>query len=330
MATPTNEPYHSAWVSETGLSDEAPDEVPAMRSKDGIGRRLQRRRGATLVVGSDGLIGKALMARLQEEGGFVAGTTQRADALDGSHLLLDLSHDVEGWRCPLEVDTAIICAGVAKVDVCLRDPKASFAVNVWGIVTLARSLASQGAFVVFLSSNLVYDGSIPFRGPNDPVCPTTEYGRQKAEAEKRLLELGDSVSVVRLTKVLGPNPPMFVSWINDLNNGSTIRPFSDMSLSPVPLPLVAEVLLQVGERRMAGIVQVSGERDITYYEAATYIARRTGARPGQVMPIESRESGRLFEAVPSFTTLDATRLRDELGLEPPNPWEVIDFSLGLR
>jgi hypothetical protein len=53
-------------------------------------------------------------------------------------------------------------------------------------------------------TNLVFDGSVPCRNAHDAACPVTEYGRQKAEAEKQLLALGNMAAVVRVHEGHGP------------------------------------------------------------------------------------------------------------------------------
>jgi dTDP-4-dehydrorhamnose reductase len=198
-------------------------------------------------------------------------------------------------------------------------------VNVQNTVALAKTLAAQGTFVVFPSTNLVYDGTVPFRKADDLVCPRTEYGRQKAEAETQLLSLGDSVAIVRFTKIIGPEMPLFRGWMRALRNGEAIHPFSDMVLAPVPLAFAVEVLRRVGSMRLPGILQVSGEKDITYEQVARYIAQRLGVDSDRVQPLSWRETGLHPEAVPKHTTLDTTRLRVECGMEPPDVWSAVEM-----
>ncbi len=51
---------------------------------------------------------------------------------------------------------------------------------------LIKRLVAVGIFVVFISSNAVFDGTIPFVRADQPVNPKTAYGRQKAAAEEAL------------------------------------------------------------------------------------------------------------------------------------------------
>lgn len=277
-----------------------------------------------LVIGADGLIGRGLIDYLKSCGESVLGTTRRPDTVSCSRLYLDLAADVAQWRPPCPISVAYLCGAVSTLRACLEKPVQSTVVNVQHTVALAKTLIENKAFVVFPSSNLVFDGSAPFQKADAPTCPETEYGRQKVEAEKGLLSFENSVAVVRLTKVLSSEMSLFADWTRKLCNNETITPFSDMLISPVPLHFVVNILYCVGKRRRAGIVQVSGEKDITYGEMARRIAWNMGADPALVRPIKLCESGLNLEAAPLHTTLDTSRLHNEFGIVLPGVWAAID------
>ncbi len=170
----------------------------------------------------------------------------------------------------------------------------------------------------------MYDGSVPFRRADDAPCPLTEYGRQKAEVEKRLLSFHDNVAVVRLTKIMETDIPLFKSWIQALNEGEVIHPFSDVVISPFPLSFAVDVMQRAAELRLSGIIQVSGKEDITYAEIASRMAQRMEIDPALVQPLTSGESGLVFEAVLTHSTLDTSRLVSEIGIIPPDIFSTID------
>lgn len=284
---------------------------------------------ASLVVGADGLIGRALVDHLAHVGEERIGTTRRPDTISDGRIFLDLSEEISEWRPPRQVSVVYLCAAVTALKRCRMDPAASGIVNIYNTVALAKLLIARKTFVVAPSTNLVFDGSVPFRKADDPLCPTTEYGRQKAEAHRQLLDLGVRISIVRLSKVIGPNMPLITGWIQALKNNEAIHPVSNMVIAPVALSFAVQVLHRVAERRMCGIIQVSPEEDVTYEQIARHIARRIGADSELVQAIRWEEAGLDLEAVPSHTTLDTTRLRTELGIEPYDVWSVIDSVFGL-
>lgn len=288
-----------------------------------------KRKDIWLVVGADGLIGHALTNHLMCAGKSVIETTRRIDTISERRVLLDLGGNISNWQPSEQISVAYLCAAESSLERCWINPLHSRRVNVQSTAAMTKMLVENGTFVIFPSTNLVFDGSIPFRKADDPVCPVTEYGRQKAEAERRILALGDMISIVRLTKVLVPNMPLLKGWIQALQNGEIIHPFSDMVMAPVSLPFIVNTLQRIAEERLPGIVQISSEKDVTYEQIARHIAQRIGAYPDLIQPVSSKEAGVHLEAMSSYSTLDMTRLCKELGIEPPEVWATIDSVFGI-
>jgi len=273
-------------------------------------------RDSVLVVGSDGSIGRSLVTAFQASGKNVLQTTRNRNLVSVQKVFLDLSEDLRQWPLPtVPVKVAFICAAVTSQEKCRSEPEYSRRVNVEGTISLARRLVDSGCFVIFLSTNVVFDGKKPFAKGNDPVNPQSAYGRQKSEAEAKLLKMGDMLSIVRFSKVLSPDMPLFQGWIRDLKAGKEICPFSDMLFSPVPLAFAVEVLLKVAELQIPGIMQVSAAQEISYADMAVHIARKLGLDEKLIRPVSYLES--LIERAPLHTTLDVSRLRSELGMIPP-------------
>ena len=256
----------------------------------------------TLIVGADSFIGGALMANFQRMGVPVVGTTRRREAMDKSLLYLDLLEDMSRWDCPYPIGVAIICAGITILNECKNDPEGSRRVNVEGISTLTRNLSAKGVFIVYLSTNAVFDGSKPNRLP-DEVSPATEYGRQKIKAERQILQLGDSIAIVRLTKVMGPQMPIFSAWSEDLRNDKIISPFSDLTMTAVPLPYVISTLKLIADTKSCGIFQISSDRDISYAEAAYLGARALNVNKNLIQPISISQSDMKLEHHFQYTIL---------------------------
>lgn len=287
-------------------------------------------RSLILVVGGDSTIGRALVAQLERAGKAVIATSRRRENTRESRVFLDLAGDIDEWQLPARVSAAIICAGVTKIEDCRRDPASTAHINVDSVVKLVKRLAAAGAFTIYLSTNQVFDGSVPRRPPSDMLSPETEYGKQKAEVERQIGRFApEATSVVRLTKVLGPQSPLLQSWVNALRNAEVIHPFRDMVMSPVSLCFVVTVLERLCERRLPGIFQVSADVEVTYAQVAYYLAEKIGASRDLIQPADSTAAGIPRAAAPPHTSLDVERLRTELGLEPPSVWTTIDNAVSL-
>ena len=97
-----------------------------------------------LVVGSDSLIGHALLQRLIDAGENAGGTTRRRGQTDPRSLYLDLLDGPEKWEPPPSAKIAIICAGVTRLQACENNPIMSARVNVEGIAALVKNLVNRG------------------------------------------------------------------------------------------------------------------------------------------------------------------------------------------
>lgn len=273
-----------------------------------------------LVVGAEGQIGRALCHRLQADGQPVIGTSRREGTTASR---LDFQEPSASWCLPERVAVCYLCAAVTSVERCQNDPDGTRLVNVHRTLELALRLHEQGTHVVFLSTNQVFDGAEAFRSEVSPPSPRTEYGRQKAAVEQSLLELGNA-TVVRFTKVVGPQMPLIREWVESLVRREPITAFDDMVMSPVPLGFTVEVLARVGQSRAPGVFHVSGDVDVTYAAVARRVADRLGA-PRDLVRVASFAARNLLpEMAPAHTTLDGRRVRRELGLQPPAVESTLD------
>lgn len=250
------------------------------------------------MVGADGHLGSAVAERLRRRGCDVIATSRRPGARD----FLDLE-SAGDWRPP-RVEGAWLLAGATGLAQCKLAPEATRAVNVRATLCIADRLHRSGAFVVFPSTNVVFDGTRPFVDAGAGVGPTTEYGRQKAEVEREILAAGGGI--LRLTKVLHHRVPLIERWRQQLLRGAAVRAFRDMVMAPVPLSAAVEALLWVGLERRAGIHQLSASDDIPYVEAARFLARRWSGADAPIEECSWRDEPGVVEPPPRHTTLAVT------------------------
>jgi len=276
--------------------------------------------GGVLVIGADGTIGSAVVARLEAAGVRVVRTSRRGTA---GTLPLDLAAVPDAWIPPAGIASAVFCAAVTSTDACRDRPEQCRRVNVDATLDLGRRLAAAGARTVFLSTNMVFDGSMPCVPATAPRCPRTAYGRMKAEAEEGLLTLGGT-TIVRLTKVVGRTLPVIERWRQALSRSEPIHPLADLVMAPVALDFAAAVIAAAAREPLGPILQVSALADVTYAAVACRLAARWGYPADLVRPQTVSASELTLEHVPLHTTLDGSAVRDRLGLQPPDPWAAID------
>jgi len=278
----------------------------------------------SLIIGADGVLGQAIVARERELGHSVIETRRRGNA---GPACLDIASMSETWPIPPQVTVAYVCAAITSQRECAINTPRAYATNVTGTYTIARRLVEAGVFVVFPSTNMVFDGSRPFVSPLAATCPRTTYGRMKAEAERSLLAIGGRVGVVRLSKVVYGNLPVFAQWQVAFESGCDVLPFEDLLFSPLPIVDAANVLIAVARSRAEGIVQASAAEDISYADACRIVAERLGVAPSRVRPISWREKGGFLEHAPAHTTLDSTRASEISGFTPPKARAAIESAM---
>lgn len=258
--------------------------------------------GHLLIIGGGGRLGRTLAAAARDAGVRVTATTRHPHEAGPGAPLLDLAGDAGGFRPPAGVDAAVLCAAVTDLRRCAADPALARRVNHDGALAVAAACRDAGIFTVFPSTNLVFDGTRPFRRTGEAPCPLTPYGRLKAAAEEALLAAGGT-AVLRLTKVLDPALPLTRGWAAALGAGRPVRAFHDMVLAPVGLGHAARALLALAGARQAGVAHLSGEKDLTYHALACAMAARLGMPAGLVEAASRRDAGIGDEAAPAHTTL---------------------------
>lgn len=252
---------------------------------------------AIVVAGATGSIGRALTARLRQEGRDVIGVSRTAD------IQLDLTAPAASWPAWPAADVTYVCVGAGGLEACERDPAGSRRVHVDAVTTVARHATESGSRIVFLSSSHVFDGTRPVARVSDPRRPQTVYGRQKAEAEIAVLAQ-PGAAVLRCSKIIGPGDARLGEWRTALLAGRPIEAFDDLHVAPLSIEDAVTALIGIGEARQPGIFQLSGRDDVTYFSMALALAeylvadaslvRRTSAEAAG-MPPAFRPRGVLLE-----------------------------------
>jgi dTDP-4-dehydrorhamnose reductase len=107
----------------------------------------------------------------------------------------------------------------------------------------------------------------------------------------------------------------FASWSQRLRGGGPVEAFDDLVLAPLTLDEVVRAIRQVIDRRLTGVVHLSGLADVTYAEFAKAMAVSLGRSPDVVRSTSSASAGRGV-VNPQHATLDDQQSRVALGLGP--------------
>jgi dTDP-4-dehydrorhamnose reductase len=217
---------------------------------------------------------------------------------------------------------------MSRFEDCRRFPDLACRINLAAPLELGRSVTQSGARVILLSTSAVFDCRKPHVSERERPMPRSVYGRLKAEAEARLLGLGSRVSVLRLTKVVRPKLGVLSEWIGSLGEGRMIRAFDDHRFAPLTVAHVVDAMVALAEKGESGIYHVSGAKDLSYAEAARFLARQIGVSAHLVEAVRGLENGLAADDLTPFTSLGTTRFSELTGFVPPEPHAVLQTVYG--
>ncbi|MGB2604872.1 MAG: dTDP-4-dehydrorhamnose reductase [Candidatus Sulfotelmatobacter sp.] len=260
------------------------------------------------IFGASGLLGKALMREWSADA--VTGLTSRdADIRDAKHVQQLVQDTRPDW--------IVLSAAYTDVDGCESNTELAFSVNRDGAVNVANAAKMFGARFAFLSSDYVFDGkkTTPYE-IDDVRNPQSVYGRTKAEAEIKLLDLMPDCCIARTSWLFGAGGKCFPDTILKL---AASRPaldvVDDQRGCPTYTTDLARAIIQLCRKNAGGIVHVTNAGDCTWFEFAQEIVRNAGLSTA-VRPVSSQQMARPAPR-PAYSVLSAVSLR-ALGIEIPS------------
>ena len=253
-----------------------------------------------MIVGADSLIGRTLCASFAKKNIPVYATSRRQYRDDPQVLEFDLAKPPGIWQLPIGgLDWVIFCAGITNISTCESNPSFTRSINVDRTIAFLEKVCVGNCQLLWFSTNMVFDGEEPFPGTIDMPNPKTEYGKQKLEVERYLLKSRIPSTVLRLTKVVNSQFPLFQKWKESLSCLVPINPFYDMTMAPVFLDRLVDLILDLLENPVMGILHYSGLTELSYADAALLISDILRLDASLVQPI--RKPAHIW--APRFATM---------------------------
>lgn len=168
-----------------------------------------------------------------------------------------------------------------------------------GSEELARAARDTGARMIHVSSDMVFDGE---SGPFDeesPLSPITDYGRAKAEAERRVRGAMPGATIVRLSLLyrLHPLDRSLAHWLEGTKRGEGYPLFVDEIRCPAHVADVAQALGALAQRLPgpdgAGIprtLHLVGPSALSRYAFGRAVLQALGLDPELARPGQSSDS----------------------------------------
>lgn len=234
----------------------------------------------------------------------------------GERIKFDLANQDEIKNKIREVvpDVVFHTAALTDVDKCETDRELAFKINVLGTELVAKSAAEVGAFVVYASTDYVFDGKRGMYKEDDRTDPINHYGLTKLLGER----FCDCIA--RTCVIYGARPASgkvnFALWlIEKLRSGEPVKIVTDQYVTPTLNTNLAEMMLGAGEKRIEGIYHMAGATRISRYGFACELARSFGFDAGLVIP--SKMSDMSWNAKrPADSSLDTFKAQKSLEERP--------------
>jgi dTDP-4-dehydrorhamnose reductase len=258
------------------------------------------------IFGASGLLGQALIREWKADewkNDEVIGLNSRDLDIRDAARVLQIAHKIRP-------DWIVLAAAYTDVDGCESNRDLAFAVNRDGAVNVAEAAKSIGARLIFLSSDYVFDGkkSSPYETA-DALNPQSIYGRSKAEAEVRLLDLLPECCIARTSWLFGSGGKCFPDTILKLAaNRPALDVVNDQRGCPTLSGDLARAIIRLCHAGAKGIVHATNTGDCTWYEFAREIVARAGLTT-EVHPVTTQQFPRPAPR-PAYSVLSPASLHN--------------------
>jgi dTDP-4-dehydrorhamnose reductase len=271
------------------------------------------------VVGSQGMLGSALLAFLKKEKIEAVGTSRsEADVtqmtqLVKMHRLIQPTHIIN-------------CTAFTNVDGAESNAAEAFAVNVEGAVNLALLAKSSGDRFIHVSTDYVFDGKKQSPYVEEEACsPINQYGKSKREGELKILQMYPKACIVRTSWLFGSKGKNFISSILQwLKEKEELMVVTDQSSRPTYCHDLARAIILLANAE--GIVHFANDGVRSRFQIAEDVLQAAHAlgfpvKCRKIIPVPSSQFP-TPAARPEYTALDTSKYY-QLTRQQPRSWNEI-------
>lgn len=229
----------------------------------------------------------------------------------GEPIKLDLSRygDLEVIY-KIRPEIIIHTAALTNVDECETNKELAYEINVQGTRRLSEIGKELGAFVVYISTDYVFDGAKGMYREGDMTNPINHYGKTKLEGEHVVKTICEDWIIARTSVLYGWNPvkPNFVTWaLDELMAGNRIRIVSDQFNSPTLADNLTDMIIKLIKRDEHGVFHTSGSERISRYDFVIKIAEIFDLNSELIEPITSDQLNWTAKR-PADSSLDVSKI----------------------
>jgi len=278
------------------------------------------------ITGGSGLAGSKLAEMALARGEQVYSGYAHNQPPYGREVKFDLL-DANGIRDIIErmrPDVIVHSAALTDVDRCEREKDLAYKINVEGTRAIAEAARKAGSYLVYISTDYVFDGQRGLYREEEETNPVSYYGLSKLLGEQFCLDQG---CIARTCVIYGSRPASgkvnFALWLlNALKSGKEARVVTDQFITPTLNSNLAAMVLEAADRHLSGFYHLSGASRVSRYDFACELARAFDLDRQLIIPSQMSDIGWLANR-PMDSSLDTAKASRTLENRPLNLYESL-------
>jgi dTDP-4-dehydrorhamnose reductase len=281
-----------------------------------------------LVTGSAGLVGQQVVKYLSKSNQvFSCYNESKPEYGDSEKMDLKNYEMVSSVLTEIKPDVVIHLGAMTGVDICEKEKTSASEINTKATEIIAKECSKLNSFLVYVSTDYVFDGNFGMYKEDDVANPLGFYGKSKLEGEKAVQNFSTNWCIARTSTPFGlhPTKKSFPMWvIENLQKQKQIDVLIDQFTSPTYIPNLSRMLIEISERRITGIIHAAGASKISRYQMASMVSDKLNL-DGTLLKQISMNKMKWVAQRPKDSSLDVSRASSILNEKP----QKIDQSLNL-
>ena len=283
-----------------------------------------------LITGASGLLGTKLCEIALRKNHEVYSAYSQHRPLYGTPVKLDIL-DLKAEQQILDKikpQGVVHAAALTDVDKCEMEKELAWKTNVEATTNLVRLCKEHDVYLVYVSTDYVFDGEKGRYKEMDDPAPINHYGLTKLKGEEAVQAL-NKYCIARGSVIYGSTPATgktnFALWLLDkLRKKEEVKIITDQWNSPTLNVSMAEMILQILEKRVNGIFHLAGATRLSRYEFAEHLAETFNLDPKYIKPVQS-EHIKWIAQRPKDSSLDVNKAKRTLAIKPLEIREALEI-----
>jgi dTDP-4-dehydrorhamnose reductase len=229
------------------------------------------------VTGASGLLGHKVAQLALERGMRVYSIHKKHPANFGTPIKLDLTNRSEISKVILKLkpQRIIHTAAYTDVDGCETNRDLAWIMNAEATRGIAIASTQIDSHLTYVSTDYVFDGKRGRYKEEDETNPVGYYGYTKLKGEEFVKGYAKEWCITRPSVIYGwlGHKQNFATWlINSLSQNKEVKILEDQYVSPTLNTNLAEMLLEIIQKKITGILHTAGDTRINRYNYALRLA----------------------------------------------------------